>query len=262
MKKVILITGASSGIGLQMANALHQAGHEVYGTSRNPEKHNVDFKMVAMDVQSEAAIAEGVQQVLNKAGKIDVLINNAGIWLVALVEETPAAQAKAQFETNFFGPLAIMQAVLPSMRQRRSGHIINISSIAGLISMPGSGVYGATKHALEGLTKSLYYELKPFNIQVSSIKPANFKTEIRHRILHGENPIAAYNTIRTTVEEENYKFVSQGADPKLAADLIVDVVQSSKPKLHYYVGPSARLTPFIQLFPRILDRLAKQFGIG
>lgn len=175
MSKTVLITGASSGIGRTIAEYLAQKGYQVIGTSRNG---NViaNYDMIALDINNEQSVNMAIQTCLERYQKIDILINNAGFGICGAIEDTSIEEAKQQFETNFFGAVRMIKAVLPHMRERKQGLIINISSIGGLIGLPFQGFYSSSKFALEGLMEALRLEIKPFNISALNINPGDFKT--------------------------------------------------------------------------------------
>lgn len=176
--KIVLVTGASTGIGAAVAARLSKAGHKVFGTSRKegaaPPAAGV--RMLVMDVRREASVAQAVAQVLESTGRIDVLVNNAGVGIAASVEDTRPDDMQRQMDTNFLGPLRVCQAVLPAMRALGSGRIIQMSSIAARIGIPFQGAYSASKSALEGMSEALSMELKPFGIDVVLIQPGDTKS--------------------------------------------------------------------------------------
>ncbi len=173
-QKVVLITGASTGIGRATAKLLASKGYQVYGAVRSPERVEPlpGVELVRVDVRDDASVAAGVDAVLRKAGRIDVLVNNAGYNLVGAVEETSIEQAQALFDTNVFGVLRMMRAVLPSMRRERSGLIINVSSVLGFLPAPFMGLYASSKHAVEGLSESLDHEVRGLGIRVTLVEPS------------------------------------------------------------------------------------------
>src|SRR5215510_10566673 len=177
-QKVVLVTGASSGVGQYTARLLSQKGYKVFGTSRNPASAEAipAVQMLALDVRSDASVAACVTAVVNQAGRVDVLVNNAAYELAGALEETSLEEAKAQFETNFFGVVRMVTAVLPSMRRQKQGQIINVSSLSGVTSIPFMGIYSASKFAVEGYTEALRMEVKPFNIHVSLTEAGFLKT--------------------------------------------------------------------------------------
>jgi NAD(P)-dependent dehydrogenase (short-subunit alcohol dehydrogenase family) len=186
--KTIVITGTSTGIGLAAAVSLARAGHDVFATMRNPARstalqelaagERLAITVVPLDVDSDASVAAGFRRMLDARGHIDVLVNNAGIAPLGSVEETPFDLFRATMETNYFGMLRCTRAVLPSMRERRSGRIINVSSVAGKVSLAGHCAYAASKFALEGLTDALASEVRAFNIHVNVVEPSVTETPI------------------------------------------------------------------------------------
>lgn len=180
MNKVVFITGVSSGIGEATAKALAQAGYLVFGGARSPERLPAiaNVETVALDVRDDASVRKAVATVLERAGKIDILINNAGISLVGPVEATSDEEAQALFDTNLFGALRMIRAVLPSMRNRGEGLIVNISSVLGFLPAPFMGVYAASKHALEGLSESLDHEVRGFGVRVVLVEPSFTNTRL------------------------------------------------------------------------------------
>src|SRR4030095_5092951 len=177
-QRVVLITGASSGVGQSTARLLVQRNYKVFGTSRNPghAESIPAVEMLALDIRRDDSIAECVKTVFSRAGRLDVLVNNAGYELAGALEELSLNEAQSQFETNFFGVVRMIKAVLPLMRQQRHGQIINVGSLSGLTSIPFLGIYSASKFAVEGFTEALRHEVKPFNIHVSLIEPTFLKT--------------------------------------------------------------------------------------
>ena len=194
MSKTILITGASSGFGRDTAETLFRAGHTVYASMRRAQGKNrevaealgnLGIKTVELDVRDDASVEAGVKQVLAEAGKIDVLVNNAGIMSVGVTEAFTAEQAKVVFDTNVIGLLRVTRAVLPSMRQKRDGLIINIGSILGRVTFPFLGIYGASKMAVEALTDSLRYEVSQLGVEVVEVQPSGYPTNL---FANGQTP--------------------------------------------------------------------------
>jgi len=241
MQKVVLITGASSGFGQVMAGYLAQMGFAVWGTSRKAETGTADgnYKMISMDVQDDASIKSAVERIMAEDGRIDVLINNAGISLVSPLEETPLSTMQTVLDVNLSGVLRVCQTVVPTMRQQKSGLIINISSIGGLMGLPFRGIYSASKFALEGFTESLSMEMKPFGISVCLVEPGDFKTSIaqnRLRVdLGGNSP---YGNISAMVEEVANAQMEKAASPERMGPAIYSIIKKGKPKLRYRVGSS------------------------
>lgn len=251
MSKVVLITGGSSGIGKSVGEFLKTKGFVVYGTSRNPDKYpDSKFPIVALDVTKTESIKSCIAEVLKLENKIDVLINNAGAGITGPVEEIPDEEIKRNFETNFFGPINVIKAVLPSMRVQNSGLIINVTSIAGYMGLPFRGVYSASKGALELITEAFRMELKDFNIEMTNVAPGDFATNIAAGRYHApvleDSPYKEkYGHSLKTMDAH----VDEGGDPNEMAKTIYNIIQTSKPKIHYKVGA------FMQKFSVVLKRI-------
>ncbi len=242
-KKVILITGASSGIGKVCAEHLAQEGHLVFGTSRRapfpPEEPRPGRpRMLQMDVNEEESVQRGVDFILEEAGQLDAVVNNAGFGIAGAVEDTSIDEAKELFETNFFGVMRVCRAVLPAMRERRSGLIVNISSLAGLIGLPYQGLYSATKFAIEGLTEALRIEVQPFDVQVVLIEPGDIRTSFtdnRRMVAGAEASVYADDCKHmmgiVEIDERN------GAPAEGVAYLLARIIAHPAPRLRYRVGP-------------------------
>ncbi len=238
MKQTILVTGASSGFGLLVASELHRKGYNVIGTSRNPEKYasKLPFKMIALDLDSEQSINTFSEKIFKEIGQLDILINNAGFLVSGIAEETPIELGKQQLETNFWGTVKVTNAVLPYFRKQKFGKIITVGSIVGLVSFPNAAYYAASKHALEGYFKSLRYELNEFNIRISMIEPAAFKTNILDNSSSTLTKIEDYNTLRGKIEKFTNDLVEQAEDPAIVVGKVLKVVQTDKPKFRNIVG--------------------------
>jgi short-subunit dehydrogenase len=251
MSKVVLITGGSSGIGKSVGEYLQTKGFEVYGTSRNPKRYpESKFPIVALDVTKLETISACIAEILKHESQIDVLINNAGAGITGPIEEIPDAEIKRNFETNLFGPINVIKAVLPTMRSQNSGLIINVTSIAGYMGLPYRGVYSASKGALELITEAFRMELKCFNIQMTNVAPGDFATNIAAGRYHAP-------TLKNSPYKETYAntlkmmdaHVDEGANPQQMAEAIFRVIQTKNPKVHYKVGA------FMQKFSIVLKRL-------
>lgn len=251
MSKVVLITGGSSGIGKTVGNYLQTKGYKVYGSSRSPQNvtDNV-FPLVAIDVRNSQTIQQAVQEIIEKEGRIDVLINNAGVGITGPVEEIPLEEIQNNFHTNVFGPIEMMKAVLPFMRSQKSGLIINVTSIAGYMGLPYRGIYSASKGALELITESIRMEVKPFNINVTNVAPGDFATDIASRRFHA--PVLEHSPYKeiysqqlATIDEH----VNDGGDPVEMAKAIDAIIQTKNPKVHYKVGA------FMQKFSIFLKKI-------
>ncbi len=251
MTKVVLITGASSGIGKSIGTFLHNKGFVVYGTSRNPERVTDSiFPLLLLDVRNTESINATVQKIIQLSGRLDVVINNAGVGITGPIEEIPSQEIKNNFETNFFGPIEVIKAVLPQMRSQKSGLIINITSIAGYMGLPYRGIYSASKGALELITESLSMELKPFGINITNVAPGDFATNIASGRFHA--PVikdSAYEVSYGATLKMMDEQVNSGNNPIEMAQAILNIIQTENPKIHYKVGS------FIQKFSIVLKRI-------
>lgn len=251
MSKVVLITGGSSGIGKSIGEYLVERAFKVYGTSRFPEKYPESiFPILKLDVKHVETIQDAIKTIIKKEGRIDVLINNAGAGITGPLEELPEAEIKANFDTNFFGPINVIKAVLPQMRKQHSGLIINITSIAGYMGLPYRGIYSASKGALELITEAFRMELKDFNIHMTNIAPGDFATNIAagryHAPLLNHSPYRKpYGDTLTLMNTH----VDSGSDPIMMAKAVLKVINTKNPKVHYKVGA------FMQKFSIVLKRL-------
>ena len=251
MSKVVLITGGSSGIGKSIGEFLHYKGFIVFGTSRNLEKvTNSIFPLVALDVRDSKSIQKAVTQIISETGRLDIVINNAGVGITGPLEEIPMEEIKNNFETNFFGPIEVMKTVLPQMRKQHSGLIINITSIAGYMGLPYRSVYSASKGALELITEALRMEVKSFGIHITNVAPGDFATNIAAGRFHA--PVvkgSAYEVPYGNTLKEMDSHVDSGSNPNEMAEAIFAIIQTDKPKVHYKVGA------FMQKFSIVLKRI-------
>ncbi len=240
LSRVALVTGASSGFGQATAALLAAQGFQVFGTSRAPA-HNTagGFELLPLDVCSETSVQTCVQTILGRTGRIDLLVNNAGFAQGGAIEENSLEDARAQFETNVFGVLRMLKAVLPAMRRQGSGQIITVSSILGVVTMPYLSLYSSSKFALEGMIEGLYDELRPFHIKVSLVEPTLFRTKFDAQ--PPAAPLAVYESARQSMMRFVRAEVEQGPDPEQVARRIVQLATSSAPPLRSYVGPRANL---------------------
>jgi NAD(P)-dependent dehydrogenase (short-subunit alcohol dehydrogenase family) len=246
--QTVLITGATSGIGLLIANLLREKGYKVYGTSRLPEKqrHTVQFELLELDITSETSVQNCIDTLLSKSATIDVLVNNAGIGICGSAEETTIEQAYKQVETNFWGAVKMTRAVLPVMRQQRSGKIITIGSVAGLIGVPNQSYYSAAKHALEGFYKSLRLEVSSFNIKISIIEPGFFKTNLHNAFEYAIPAISDYDNLRKNALPVFSDSIENAVTPEPVARIVLKIVNSENPGFSYRVGKNSWLAPFLQ----------------
>ncbi|WP_452220988.1 SDR family oxidoreductase [Lacinutrix salivirga] len=250
MSKVVLITGGSSGIGKSIGEFLISKGFTVYGTSRTPKNYpNSQFPIVALDVKKVETIHSAIETIITKEGKIDVVINNAGVGITGPIEEIPMEQMQHNFDTNFFGPIQVINAVLPQMRLQNEGLILNITSIAGFMGLPYRGIYSASKGALEILTEAYRIELKDFNIKMANIAPGDFATNIAagryHAPVTEHSPYKKYKSVLTDIDAH----VNKSSDPIAVAKKVYEVINTKNPKTHYKVGA------FMQKFSIVLKFL-------
>jgi NAD(P)-dependent dehydrogenase (short-subunit alcohol dehydrogenase family) len=237
---VAVVTGVSSGIGEATAQRLAREGYRVFGTVRSADTPvPVGVERVVLDVRDEASIAAGIAFVLERAGRIDALVNNAGTSVVGAIEETDTAQAQALFDVNFFGAVRVTQAVLPTMRARRSGRIVFVSSVVGFLPAPFMGFYAASKHALEGYSESLDHEVRALGIRSLLVEPGFMKTKLDKNASVANRAIADYAAARERVGAGINESVAQGDDPAMVADAIAVALRSPRPKLRYPVGKGA-----------------------
>jgi len=237
MNKVVLITGASSGIGKVTAEFLSGKGYKVYGTCRSPKSANQPFSLLRLDLNKLETIENAVKTVIEKEGRIDVLINNAGTGITGSMEDTPTIEIRKAFETNFFGTIDVIKAVLPQMRKQESGLIINLTSIAGYMGLPFRGVYSSSKSALERVTESIRMEVKNFGIVITNIAPGDFNTNIASNRYH--TPVfedSAYKEVYQKNLDLMNAHVNDGGDPIKIAKKIYKVINTKNPKIHYKIG--------------------------
>jgi NAD(P)-dependent dehydrogenase (short-subunit alcohol dehydrogenase family) len=242
---VWFITGTSGGIGRELVRTALLRGDRVVATSRNPQKVFAAFKEAAdrvltvkMDLQDPAQIENAVQTAIARFGRIDVLVNNAGYGFIGAVEEASDEEIAGVHETNVFGLLRVLRALLPHFRERRSGHIVNLSSIGGLVGLPGFGIYNSTKFAVEGISEALAQEVAPLGIRVTIVEPGPFRTEflagslaLASKILPDYDQTAGRTRAGATTRNGN-----QPGDPGRAAEAIIKVVTSENPPLHLLLG--------------------------
>jgi NAD(P)-dependent dehydrogenase (short-subunit alcohol dehydrogenase family) len=238
--KTAVVTGASSGIGKASAEALAQAGYTVFGTSRRPGSGSNRVTMLECDVTDDASVQALISSVLLRTGRIDVLVNNAGLGLFGGAEESSIGQVKDLFDVNLFGTVRVTNAALPAMRQRGRGRIINISSILGLVPAPYSAYYAATKHALEGYSESLDHELRAFNIRVSLIEPAYTRSVFDRNALKPDAPRADYDQARAGTDALLRDVMPKADPPELVAEVVLQAATVRNPRRRYTAGKLAR----------------------
>jgi short-subunit dehydrogenase len=246
---VALVTGASTGIGHATANTLQNAGFRVFGTSRRAAAERSDgVTMLSCDVTNDASVAKLVDEVLAKAGRIDLLVNNAGMGLLGGAEESSITQAQALFDLNVFGVLRVTNAVLPTMRRQGKGRIVNLSSVLGLIPAPYSALYASTKHAIEGYSESLDHELRPLGIRVVLVEPAYTRTSFEDNLAKPDQLLDIYDSARAGMSVILRKAIAAGDAPDVVARTILEAATASRPRRRYAAGKMARQVSFLRRF--------------
>jgi NAD(P)-dependent dehydrogenase (short-subunit alcohol dehydrogenase family) len=256
-QKVILVTGATSGIGRACAQVLKSKGWRVFGSGRNVDGSSSSadgVEMIAINVDDKASVQAGVAEVLARAGRLDAIVNNAGYSLMGAVEDTSIEEAKAQLETNFFGAMRVIQAALPALRASGGGYIINISSLAGIVGLPFSGLYSASKFALEGMSESLRLETRRFGIRVVLVEPGDFRTQTtaNRRIAEASKEGSLYKEVFDKVKRKQDHDEMTGPTPEPVARLVEHILRQKNPKTRYSVGmPGQRIvSPLKRLLPQ------------
>lgn len=260
--QVIFITGASGGFGKAFVRSLVRAGYRVFGTSRYPEKVQIDdlegyaanFNLLEMDVNSSLSVKKAIHQVLEMTDRLDVVVNSAGYALAGSIEDTTIEEVQEIFNTNFFGVHRVCREVIPIMRKKGGGRIINIGSLIGLVGIPFQAFYAATKYALEGYTEALRLELEPFHIRVSLVEPGDFHTTLtEHRKIARQcNSDSVYWSRFSKVIKEVEKAERNGESPEKLAALIEKIISSPSPRLRYRIGPSSSIIGLKPLLPESL----------
>ena len=266
--KVVLITGASSGIGRACADHLASRGFRVFGAQRHvpTATDGSAVEMIVMDVDDERSVESAVQTILQQAGRIDAVINCAGNAFMGAVEDTSIDEAKAQLETNFFGVLRVCRAVLPAMRAQGNGHIVNVSSLAGVLGLPFSGLYSASKFALEGMTESLRFETRRHGIKVVLIEPGDFRSQLAavRRTVGGANRNDAYRAAFEKFKAQQEKDEAGAPTPEPVAVLVEQILRNPSPKLRYAVGMLGQriVVPLKRLLPQSLFERVLSLALG
>jgi short-subunit dehydrogenase len=262
---VALVTGASSGIGYATANALQKAGYRVFGTSQRAPAARLDgVTMLTCDVTDDASVTKLVEEVLARAGRIDLLVNNAGVGLIGGAEESSIAQTQAVFNVNVFGVMRVTNAVLPAMRRQRKGRIINMSSILGLIPSPYNAIYSSSKHAIEGYSESLDHELRTLGIRVALVEPGYTNTAFEKNKTKPDQPLSIYDSVRAQTERLMLKSVEEGDAPEIVAATVLKAATAAVPNRRYPAGKMARRVRMLRSFvpESAFDKsLRKQAGL-
>jgi len=263
--RTALVTGVSSGIGNATARMLTEQGWRVFGTARSKSTLLPEHvERVILDVRDAASIDAGVREVLEKAGRIDLLVNNAGGSVMGAIEETSLEQARDLFDVNFFGAARLTQAVLPAMRAQKSGRIVFISSVVGFVPAPFMGFYAASKHALEGLAESLDHETRTLGIRIALVEPGWTRTGIDSNGAAAARRVDDYGAARDRARELVRASVSAGDDPSVVAQTVLEAATAKKPRLRYPAGKRAGLLARLRRFmpAGVFDSaLRKQYGL-
>ena len=248
-RRVAIVTGASGGIGEATARALQAAGYRVFGTYRRPPATRVvGVEYLACDVTSDEGVQTAVGQVLAKAGRVDLLVNNAGVGLVAGAEESSLEQAKSLFDVNLFGVFRTTKAVLPTMRRQGSGRIVNISSVMGLIPAPFMALYAASKHALEGYSESLDHEIRVAGVRVVLVEPAYTRTSFEGNVYQADQQLDVYQSARANAEGVMRDEMKTADTPELVAIAVVKAATEANPNRRYAAGRMARQVSLLRRF--------------
>jgi NAD(P)-dependent dehydrogenase (short-subunit alcohol dehydrogenase family) len=263
-QKIFLITGINSGLGKAFAEGALSAGHTVIGTARNSDAA-ADFEALApgrahavvLDVTDFDAIPGAVAEAEAEVGPIDVLVNNAGYGQEGVIEESSLDELRRQFDTNVYGAVAMIKAVLPGMRQRRSGHIVNVTSMGGFITLPGIAYYHGSKFALEGISESLGKEVKPFGVHVTALAPGGFRTDWAGRsMVRAPRAIADYDAVMDPIRAgRQARHGNQLGDPAKAAEALLKLVAAENPPAHLFLGTDA-----LKLVAEKLDALKAEIA--
>lgn len=260
------VTGVSSGIGRATAVLLAERGFRVFGTYRQqrPANLNPGITLLQMDVRDDDSVRKAVSGLLADAGRIDALINNAGYALLGALEETQIAEARDQFETNFFGLMRVTRRILPVMRRQGFGRIVNVSSILGLIPGPYVGVYAASKHAIEAYTETLDHEVRRFGIRVAAVEPSFTRTSLMDSGKVASDQLDVYANDRAAVARAFTRKVRNGSDPKDVAKAIYHAIVARSPRLRYPVGEAKTFSLLRRLVPAPMfgRSLRKQFELN
>lgn len=263
--KVVLITGVSSGIGRATAIKFATQGCRVFGTVRNPEKAQTipGVTLVEMDIRDQASVQRGIDSIIGQAVRIDVLVNSAGVTLLGAMEESSVAEAQTLFDTNLFGLLRTIQAVLPHMRSQRAGRIVNVSSVLGFLPAPYMALYSASKHAVEGLSETLDHEVRQFGVRVALVEPSFTKTNLDLNAPQTVRKIPDYGQQFGVVAQAIQKNVQQAPDPEGVASTIVDAALGAWKMRRTPKGEASLLSKLRRFMPAgpVEKGLRKTFGL-
>lgn len=263
--KVVLVTGVSSGIGRATAEQFAKMGSKVFGSVRDLRKARAipGVEFVEMDVRDDASVNRAIEIIIGKAGRVDVLVNSAGGTMLGAVEETSIGEAQALFDTSVFGTLRTTQAILPHMRRQRSGRIINVSSVLGILPAPYMGLYSASKHAIEGMSETLDHEVRNFGVRVVLVEPSYTKTNLDLNAPKVANPIQAYDADRDLVSKAVVQSVQKAPGPDTVAATIVEAAFSGWKMRRAPKGEASLLSKLRRFMPAgpVDGSLRKTFGL-
>ena len=264
--QVVLVTGVSSGIGRVTAEKFAQRGCRVFGSVRNlaNAKPFPGVELIQMDICDEGSVQQGIGLIIELAGRIDVLVNNAGTTIMGAVEETSPAEAASLFESNVFGILRTVRAVLPHMRAKRSGRIVNISSVLGFLPAPYMSLYSASKHAVEGLSETLDHEVRQFGVRVSLVEPSFTKTNLDINAPSTANKISDYEHELNLASAAVVKNVKNAPEPDGVASTVVEAALGKWKMRHTPAGEASLLRKLRRFMPAgpVDKSLRKAFGLG
>lgn len=249
-RPVAIVTGASGGIGEATAQALAEVGYRVFGTYRKapqPSKSS-GVEYLVCDVTSDGSVEAAVREVLAKAGRIDLLVNNAGVGLLAAAEESSLEQAKSLFDVNLFGVIRTTKAVLPAMRRQRAGRIVNISSVMGLIPAPYMALYASSKHALEGFSESLDHEVRDAGVRVVLVEPAYTRTSFESNLVQADQQLDEYKSARSNAQAVMRDVMKDADSPELVARAVLKAATAVNPRRRYTAGGLARQVSLLRRF--------------
>ncbi|HEU5172349.1 MAG TPA: SDR family oxidoreductase [Nitrososphaeraceae archaeon] len=274
-EKVVIVTGTSSGIGFETAVLLARNGFITYATMRNPvkstrlsdlaNKEKLDIKIRKLDVNDETGINETIDQVISETGRIDVLVNNAGYAIFGALEDTALDEIREQFETNFFGPVRTIKAVIPIMKKQNGGKIINLSSMVGRFGVPFNSAYVASKFALEGITESTRYELHDYNIKIILVEPGIIKSHFFQNVKLSNKSTSGYSKLLKKRMEGIETMLKKATHPEIVAEVILDIINSRNTNIRYLVGHDAEFMLKLKknaTDEEFEDRLRKTFSSG
>lgn len=238
-QRTVLVTGASGGIGAAIASHLTGAGWRVFRTMRHPDPDRDGPDALSLDVTSDDSVDAAVAEMVSRAGRIDAIVNNAGVSLLGAVEETTTAEAQALFDINLFGVHRVCRAVLPTMRAQGTGRLVTIGSINGFLPKPYEAFYSAAKHALEGYVETLDFEIRPFGLRALLIQPGFIRTNLSTHTAHAAHALPAYADPRRRADATQIADVSRGGPPETVARAVGAVLTARTPKLRTRVGADA-----------------------